>query len=140
MLHPLLQNRINHLFSSLNENPSKNSTPDAKKIYGWVWECDSHGNYSFCSPEVNDALGLSPDNFIGQPLARFALQNSSSELLKRALNSKRQPLEIDLEYKTHQRESRLVKLYVMRTTATNGNHPRWRGFAQVLDKNNAPTN
>jgi PAS domain-containing protein len=140
MLHPRLQNRINNLFSWLNDNPSKNPIPDSKKIYGWVWECDAHGNYSFCSPEVNDALGISPDNFIGQPLARFALKNSSAEVLKRALNSKRHPLEIDLEYKTLQRKSRLVKLYVMRTPATNGHHHRWRGFAQVLDKNNAPTN
>jgi PAS domain-containing protein len=133
MLHPRLQNRINNLFSSLNEYPTKNPIPDSKKIYGWVWECDAQGNYIFCSPEVKEALGFCSDNFIGQPLTRFALQNSSAELLKRALNSKRHPLEIDLEYKTLQRKSRMVKLYVMRTPATNGHHPRWRGFAQLLD-------
>jgi PAS domain-containing protein len=134
MLHPQLQNRINHLFSFLNDN-SDHSTTNPKKIYGWTWECDASGNYSFCSPEVVDALGFSPDNFIGQPLTHFALQTSSARLLKRALISKQQPLEIELEYKTPGRKSKLIKLYVMRTPSKNGHHPRWRGFAQVLETN-----
>ncbi|MBE0410188.1 MAG: PAS domain-containing protein [Anaerolineales bacterium] len=112
---------------------------DSKKVYGWVWECDSHGNYRFCSPEVIDALGIPPDEFVGQPLTEFALHDSSAKNLKQALTSKRHPFEIDLQYHMRHQESKTIKLYIMRMPSNNGYQPGWRGFAQLVE-NDSPNN
>jgi PAS domain-containing protein len=133
MLQPHLQSRLNYLFSYINDGIPTSSFSNLKKVYGWVWECDAHGNYSFCSSEVSDALGLNPDDFLGQPLTEFALHKSSAKILERALHSRRCPLEVELEYQTPDQRSKQIKLYVMRIPTTNGHQPSWRGFAQVLD-------
>ena len=133
MLQPRLQNRINHLFAYLKDSAPTSSCSAPEKVYGWVWECDAHGNYSFCSPEVVEALGVQPDDFLGQPLTEFALHNSSIKKLKQALQSRRYPLEVELEYQTPVQGPRQIKMYVMRNPATNGHNSCWRGFAQVLE-------
>lgn len=134
MLHPCLQNRVDLLFTYLIDGSSVSYLPRPKKVFGWVWECDASGNFSFCSPEVIDALGFHPDDFLGQPLTEFGLHKSSGRILRQALSSKRFPLQVELEYQTPDHQSRRIKLYVLRIPGTNGHQPRWRGFAQVIEK------
>ena len=32
----------------------------------WIWEVDSNGNYTYCSPKVQDLLGYEPNEMIGK--------------------------------------------------------------------------
>ena len=43
-------------------------------IPNWVWEIDSRGNFTYCSPQCRKLLGYTPEEILGQPF--FSLLNS----------------------------------------------------------------
>jgi diguanylate cyclase (GGDEF)-like protein/PAS domain S-box-containing protein len=64
----------------------------AEATQEWIWEIDSDGVYTFCSPAVEVILGLKPGDLLGKNCLDVVSPNTRSavaELLRRGLNEKR---------------------------------------------------
>jgi PAS domain S-box-containing protein len=125
-----INNRLESLFSDLlPRSPARQEVAD-RSLPGWTWECDGHGNYVSCSPEVESVLGLRPDDFTGQPFVSFRLAPESAETLQSALDTGKYPLELKVQYRTRDGERVPVSLHVFKASPSGGQ--RWGGFAQAL--------
>jgi signal transduction histidine kinase/CheY-like chemotaxis protein len=146
-----LQNRLDRLFADLEQDTSAASAPGATPPYvaerngsplpGWTWECDDQGRYTFCSSEVKEYLGLDAGTLLGQNFVNYMLDGHSVEALRKALESKQFPLDVDLVYRITP-ENRLVpvKMHVFAPQPKNGHQNGFHGFTQILTHSevNAP--
>jgi signal transduction histidine kinase/DNA-binding response OmpR family regulator len=48
---------------------------------GWVWECDLDGNFTWCSPEVENFLGIPSHELLGKNITEVGLSAESSSKL-----------------------------------------------------------
>jgi PAS domain S-box-containing protein len=48
---------------------------------GWVWECDLDGNYTWCSPEVENFLGYPAGELIGKNITEIGMSPESGSKL-----------------------------------------------------------
>ena len=137
MLTKQLHNRLESLFSDLEQEvrvPDRNAD---QTVLGWTWECDAQGIYTDCSPEVENILGLSAAEFKGNSLTAFMLSGSSTETLKSTLESGEVPIAVDIQFRSKNGELIPVSLHILNSTVgqSTDKGSRWRGFTQVLDTN-----
>lgn len=59
---------------------------------GWTWGCNRAGVYTACSAEVEAVLGITPQQFKGQPLVKYRLTAESARAMEAVVNSRRFPL------------------------------------------------
>ncbi len=137
MFKKKLNNRLETLFANLDQtDQSANPTADVGPK-GWTWECDSHGCYTTCSQETAGLLGISPDEFRGQPLADFALDPQSREPLKAALDSQQLPRDLKVNFKAHNGSLIPVQITLLRRLSDNGRPGGLTGFCELLSKSPA---
>ena len=55
-----LKNQLENLFLDLEQDASLLPTSGDQSMPGWTWECDGQGQYTACSPEVENVLGFRP--------------------------------------------------------------------------------
>jgi len=79
------RSRLDLLFEQLEKESVRSPSGSARPYPGWTWECDPQGKYRACSAEVEQILGRSPDEFIGQPVFRFSLTAASAQIVKQIL-------------------------------------------------------
>ncbi|HZU86980.1 MAG TPA: PAS domain-containing protein, partial [Anaerolineaceae bacterium] len=92
-------NRLKSLFTSLDTERSspafpqptpQRNRPDGQPVAdqskgGWSWECDQYGFYTFCSDEVIEILGITPEKFSEQSIYDFAIIPDSGQALRKAI-------------------------------------------------------
>ena len=61
--------RLNNLFTELEQETFLYSSPESIQVSGWTWECDFEGLFINCAPEVTKVLGIKAEDFIGKPIA-----------------------------------------------------------------------
>ncbi|MEJ2266220.1 MAG: PAS domain-containing protein, partial [Anaerolineales bacterium] len=116
MLTKQLHNRLESLFSDLEQEvrvPDRNAD---QTVLGWTWECDAQGIYTDCSPEVENILGLSAAEFKGNSLTAFMLSGSSTETLKSTLESGEVPIAVDIQFRSKNGELIPVSLHILNST------------------------
>jgi signal transduction histidine kinase/DNA-binding response OmpR family regulator len=123
--------------SVATESESSEGVQPMGEIYGWRWECDASGKYTYCSDEIFDVLGISPDRFLGRLFTRFQLSPGSIDLLDDYLISDdeaAEPTDIDVIYLNAQREQIPVRLTItpIFTDELQGHPTGWRGYARVI--------
>ena len=127
--------RLDELFEDLGHETSVLSLTSNQTITGWTWECDADGLYTGCSPEVDAVLGITPEEFIGQPILHFRLSPDSRTELKSALDTGNYPIEVSVNYLAQSGELVPVVLSVLspvHSASNNGKSHGWRGFARVV--------
>jgi PAS domain S-box-containing protein len=128
--------RLNNLFEEIFTDFSKDSQFDIvnldESLQGWLWECDDSGKYLSCSPEVEDVLGYSPKEIIGQPLKDFALVPKSTRKIANILKMGNLPAEISVDFIKQDGEKIPVSLFIYDAITTEHKNTGLRGFAQVL--------
>jgi signal transduction histidine kinase/CheY-like chemotaxis protein/PAS domain-containing protein len=131
-----LHNRLESLFSDLEQEVLVLDRDVDQTVLGWTWECDAQGIYTDCSPEVEDILGISAEEFKGNQLTAFMLSGRSLETLKSTWEAGEYPIAVDIQYKSKHGELIPVSLHILNSAVgENTDEARWRGFAQVLDIN-----
>jgi PAS domain S-box-containing protein len=131
-------NLFEELFTDLEREPPFETYAQGGTLPGWLWECDDFGNYLTCSPEIEDVLGYSPQEMIGQPLTGFALPAKSARKISNVLKMGNLPTEISIEFIDQKGDVVPVSLFIYNAITTGGRNTGLRGFAQVLldlDKN-----
>ncbi|MFN2196185.1 MAG: hypothetical protein ACK2UW_08685 [Anaerolineales bacterium] len=84
----LLINKISNTFEEQPFQIDGISTP----AQGWTWGCNRAGLYTACSAEVEAILGITPQQFKGQPLVQFRLTEASSRDMQAAVKGGLFPL------------------------------------------------
>jgi len=125
-------NRLENLFSDLEQKEFPSLEKRPLSLAAWTWEVDREGLYIGVSPEVQEGLAFSPLQFIGQSLHRFSLTPRSLPTLQNALNFDNFPTEIDVEYTDRQGSLVQVRMNLFRRFDENGEANGWRGFNQVI--------
>jgi hypothetical protein len=108
---------------------------------GWTWTCDARGRFTYCSPEVESALGVPAAAMIGKRLAEFQLAPASAEVLQQTLldlfDHPVFPSETPVTYLDNRGETLAAQLIFIgpdRGNPLGG----WRGFTQVRAEAEAP--
>ena len=93
-----LLNRLENLLADLEQEAIFLPTLGVQSLPGWTWECDAQGVYIECSAEVEGVLGIASSQFIGQPVAEFALDTASKIVIREALQSGQFPDEARIQF------------------------------------------
>ncbi len=135
-----LNKRLNDLFADL-EIENIPLADAAETLPGWTWEIDSRGNYKNCSPEVNDILGVSANDFIGEPLTTFRLAPGSQSKVAASIGEKGTRNELTLQFLDSDDNPVNVRMYLFYSPAEDGSEENWRGFTQLIqsDDKTEPT-
>ena len=121
-----LSQRINDLFAEL-EQGSANLPGEGDDLNGWAWECDERKQYIFCSPEVNDILGIEPDDFLEKNLASFRVAVQDREKLEAVLDGEQSQGEIALQFRATDGAYVPVRMHIIKKDEQG-----WHGFNHVI--------
>lgn len=110
-----------------------------KEVIGWRWECDASGKYTLVSDEIQAALGISPDRFLGRLFTRFQLSPGSIDSLDEILlttEGEARPTEVDVEFLDQHGVHIEVRLTLMSILSDEpeSHHIGWRGYARVMSE------
>jgi PAS domain-containing protein len=78
-----LRNRLDTLFNHIEDHnlPTLADMPVEKVVRpGWSWEVDGEARYVSVAKEVEQYLGLSPQEFTGQSLFTFHIERDDQDL------------------------------------------------------------
>jgi signal transduction histidine kinase/CheY-like chemotaxis protein len=127
--------RLDILFSNLNQADSSLHPESLLSPGGWTWECNARRNFISCSPEVEAILGISSEEFLNQSLDSFALVSKSKSSVEKTLNQDSFPAEVDVYYQSIQGLLVATRITIFLKMEEDGNHQGWRGFTQVISSN-----
>lgn len=88
---------INKIFSTKSKKPDSNSSGS---YLNWEFIIDSEGNYLNISQEVEESLGVSPQEFNNQSLFTFSISPTTGENLYKKFINKSFPLEEEVIFKS----------------------------------------
>jgi GAF domain-containing protein/DNA-binding response OmpR family regulator len=126
-----LHSRLDSLFADLEQEASFLPLDGESALPGWTWESDSSGNYNTCSPEVEYILGISPKEFLGNPIHTFALHSQLSEQYSSALSAESFPIEFDVHFVNSSGELITAVLHIVSKTEGGEADGGLRGFVQI---------
>lgn len=135
----IFQTQLENLFSKTNSPETKVDTSENSVFPGWLWECDQDGKFTYCSPEVEQALGISAKEFLSQSLLTFRLVPETTNIVEQLFHNLDEPTTARVSY-YHQSGIVLpVNLTTLgQWTDLNGN-TMVRGFAQLQIVEAAPS-
>lgn len=126
-----LTNRLNALFAQLEETDVLPLSGKYEILPSWNWEVDAQGVYVTISPEVQDALGIPPEQWIGKSLFQFHIVPLFAGELQNLLQAGNFPFELDIYHLNATNQQVLTRVMVFSASTESGN-PGWRGFTQMV--------
>lgn len=128
-----LHSRLENLFADLNDEVWTTDYAEESMIGGWTWECDQHGHFTACSPEVEEILGIKPVEFIGNNFSKFQLTNDSTSRIEKLLEHASPPMAIEVDYISSRGQPTAVTLHILNLPKGNASREeKWRGFTQMI--------
>ena len=127
-----LANRLNSLFTHLEEIETVAPTTRSDNLQSWSWEVDEAGVYRSVSPEIFDALGIPSETFPGNSIFTYKIAPQSASELRNLLHSGQFPLELDIYHLNQDNEPVTIRMMVFQIPSENGSSDGWRGFSQVV--------
>lgn len=142
LLESLQQDRVNRLFNNLGSDNLELTLDQASGPVGWTWECDSEGNYSGCSPEIERILNIHVRDMLGKPISRFMLNSSSQLVLDQAFKNGSGTTEVDIEFLSADGFLVPARMYILRPNRhrDQGNAFGFRGFTNITRTNQQSPN
>ena len=140
-----LRNRLELLFGQEDNDDGVFVSNENLAPAGWSWECDGKGTLIYCSGEIEQILGYTVEEAIGQSIAEFALDQGTSNELKRAVELKDFGNGVDVDFITvdgnpiNGRLNLLNNQFENNISKINEISERFRGFTQIVNpqSNNA---
>jgi signal transduction histidine kinase/DNA-binding response OmpR family regulator len=126
-----LYNRLDRLFSEIDEHQS--TVPDAffNPATGWTWECDVDGIYSMCSPEVEQCLGTDSAQFINKCLYDYGVHPESGDRLRELFVGSRPSVNAQVLFQSGSQWTS-IQLTATKLPAQNGDKASWRGCCEMI--------
>jgi PAS domain S-box-containing protein len=141
-----LRDRLEKLFEGISDDPYRTGPLSPSRLEqlrhgrmsGWIWECDRYGNYTWCSPEVTQILGYTPEELIGKPVDQIAFESPTADDLRAAFD-KGNPIQ-EIRAEVHSRDGRSLTLLInaLPRTDQEGRQLGYRGAVQVISLPEAP--
>ncbi len=128
-----LQNRLENLFVTLEEQVLPPPVAEAPAALSWSWEVNAQGIYTQVSPEVSEALGYQPAEFIGKHFTDFSLHPSYGPKIQNLLDQELLPNEMDVSLRKSDGEWIGARLHIFRQPGSDGS-AGLRGFFQIIDQ------
>jgi signal transduction histidine kinase/CheY-like chemotaxis protein len=134
MSKKLPSSRLENLFSEFEQNEFLSTGEKPAVLPSWTWEVNPDGIIIGCGPEVQEGLGSSPMEWIGQSLYKFGLSPRSLPVLQNTLRQGNFPAEIDVEYQDRNGNIVLVRMNIFRRNNDAGEASGWHGFNQAISR------
>ncbi|HEX3846571.1 MAG TPA: EAL domain-containing protein [Steroidobacteraceae bacterium] len=107
----------------------------AEATQEWIWELDSKGIYTFCSPAVESILGYSPEQLVGTSCLDIVapnIRNTLADLLKRGVAEKRGWRDLVLHMRHSKGGIRWVDSNALPLVDPSGHVHGYRGVARDI--------
>ena len=98
---------------------------------GWNWTLDEKGKYLSVGPQVNDILGLTPENFLGQSFLSYRIVDIDQPIISEILAS-RKNASCEVSYLTSSGKEFPVQINIKPILDSNGELLNWDGKTQLL--------
>ncbi len=136
-----IRRRLENLFSGISKDLPKTGTlstdvlglPETDRPRGWSWEIDSAGRYTWCSPEVEKAIGLAPDDLIGKEIYSSGFNAEAAAELNKLIDSGQPIQHLFMDFENPQGEQCTILLDSHLLTDKQGNPKGYRGISQIVD-------
>ncbi len=134
-----IRSRLESLFAGIKEaiprtgtlSPDPLGQPGSSQAQGWIWETDNDGTYTWCSPEVEIFLGISPDDILGKKIDEVAFEEG--EMLRAAITSGDEIESLLLGAIDIEGRKLTILIHGMRRASPSGEILGYRGVAQVIE-------
>jgi len=143
-----LHDRLETLFSDVSAEPDggDHSRRAGRRLSqrrelptGWVWETDISGHYTWCSPEIERILGVSPRELIGKPIYDAPMVGDGADRLQNTVASAKPITNFKLQARTKSGKQYSLLLHALVRNDASGRQVGYRGVAQVLDLDVSPS-
>ncbi len=142
-----LHNRLETLFKDVAEDPKPGASAETGRRLaqrrelptGWVWETDIAGHYTWCSPEVERILGISPRELIGKAVYQEPMFGAGIERLQMTVAAIQPITNQKVQVKARSGRPFTLLLHGLVRNDSSGRQVGYRGVAQVLDLETAAT-
>ena len=136
-----IRQRLENLFSGISKGLPKTGTlstedlgrPETDRPRGWSWELDSAGRYTWCSPEIELAIGLKSDDLLGKEIFSYGFTAEAADELKQLIDSGQPIQHLLLDFENPQGEPCTILLRSHQLTDKKGMPKGYRGISQVVD-------
>jgi signal transduction histidine kinase len=137
-----LHNRLETLFSDVSAEPdggergrelARRASQRRELPTGWVWETDISGHYTWCSPEIERILGISPRELVGKPIYEAPMVGNGADQLQSTVASTQPISNFRLQAKAKSGRKYSLLLHALVRNDSAGRQVGYRGVAQVLD-------
>ena len=130
-----LENRLDHLFTGLDQSVQPVADEARTEANVWRWETDTAGIYTQCSSDAAALLGLPISLFIGRSIFNFGLDSASEEKVRHAFESKEFPVEVRVEFLAPGNAAKLVILTIEKNASQSGIYSGYSGTGRVVEGN-----
>jgi signal transduction histidine kinase len=142
-----LHNRLETLFKDVAEDPKPGAAIEGGRRLahrrelptGWVWETDIAGHYTWCSPEIERILGVSPRELIGKAVYQEPMFGTGTERLQATVAATQPITNQKLQARARSGRPFTLLLHGLVRNDATGRQVGYRGVAQVLDLETAPS-
>ena len=136
-----IRRRLENLFSGISKDTPKTGTvpievlgpPETDRPRGWSWEIDSAGRYTWCSPEVEEAISLTPDDLLGKEIFGSGFNSEATAELKQLIDSGQPIQHLLLDFEYPQGEQCTILIRSTQRIDKQGMLKGYRGIFQIVD-------
>ncbi len=136
-----IRRRLESLFSGISKDIPKTGTlstevlgpPETDRPRGWSWEIDSAGRYTWCSPEVEKAIGMAPDDLIGKEIYSSGFNAEAAAELNKLIDSGQPIQHLLMDFENPQGEHCTILLDSHLLMDKQGLPKGYRGISQIVD-------
>lgn len=93
-----LHNRLDSMFSDLDESSKLPGLSIFNQLNGWIWEIDPAGNFTKCNPDVEDLLGFKCETLMNQPISQIAEIDPQFVGFPRRLEDQANPARLEINF------------------------------------------
>ncbi|TEU00101.1 MAG: response regulator [Anaerolineales bacterium] len=136
-----IRRRLENLFSGISKDIPKTGTlstevlgsPETDRPRGWSWEIDSAGRYTWCSPEVEKAIGMAPDDLIGKEIYSSGFNAEAAAELNKLIDSGQPIQHLLMDFENPQGEQCTILLDSHLLMDKQGLPKGYRGISQIVE-------
>jgi signal transduction histidine kinase/DNA-binding response OmpR family regulator len=130
----LLNSRLDSLLVDLEQETAYLPSLVEKPLSGWAWECDLQGVYTSIGKEVERTLGVPREDFIGQPLFGFQIEEQSKQVVESTLLKGNFPVDVRVVFLDQVGKPVPALLHILATHPPPASETTrsLRGFVQII--------
>jgi GAF domain-containing protein len=122
-----LHKRLNTIFTDLDKTSDIPGLSIFNTMSGWIWEINTQGIITKCSPDIEPFLGYKPETILNQPLSAISDFNLMQDNLPTSETSSIVPSMIEMNFYHVKGTKTASTVYVFPRFNSNKKFMGWRG-------------